>query len=201
VLAAAAGLSGLDVIVMGIAIFAGSAQVIAVERLAAGDSLWLAILPALAINLRYGAILASLRPLLAQTPKPLWPLAVHLTADENWALTLARRTSDARIGHSFLIGSGLCVMAAFTGASALATTFLTQAPDLSAFGISFAFTAAFIALARGLWRGSADFAPWLATAAATLALQYLLDQAALAILLGSATGVAVDMTNRAKRTA
>lgn len=40
----------------------------------------------------------------------------------------------------------------------------TAIPEPRALGMDFAFTAAFIAIARSLWRGGGDLVPWLTAA-------------------------------------
>jgi predicted branched-subunit amino acid permease len=58
-------------------------------------------------------------------------------------------------------------------------------PDLERFGLGFAFTAAFIAMARGLWRGQSQMLPWIVAAVATVAVVSLGLPKAYAIVAGT----------------
>lgn len=65
-------------------------------------------------------------------------------------------------------------------------------PDLERFGIGFAFTAAFIAMARALWPGKAAVAPWGTAFAVTVGLVWLGVPTAAALIVGALSGVAMD---------
>jgi len=95
--------------------------------------------------------------------------AIHITGDENWALTMSERAKSPDVGAPFLIGSGLVNISMWTASTTLGALLGAALPDLGRFGLSFAFTAAFIAMARGLWRGRSQVLPWTMAAAATMA--------------------------------
>ncbi|MEM9855532.1 MAG: branched-chain amino acid ABC transporter permease, partial [Pseudomonadota bacterium] len=68
------------------------------------------------------------------------------------------------------------------------------------FGIGFAFTAAFIAIARALWPGPAALLPWLAAFCITILLIKFGLPTAVGLVLGALGGVAVDfLVNRDER--
>ena len=69
-------------------------------------------------------------------------------------------------------------------------------PDLGRFGLSFAFTAAFIAMARGLWRGRSQVLPWTMAAAATMAVISLGMPKAYGIIVGAFFGLVVTFLKR-----
>ncbi|MCB4456184.1 AzlC family ABC transporter permease [Leisingera sp. McT4-56] len=159
-LAAQAQMSGLQTGVMGTIVFAGSSQIIAVERLVAGASAGAALLAGLALNLRLLLITASLRDELAG--RPWWQilLGVHLATDENWALMHAKRARGNSVGYWYLVGGGLGLVAVWVLATVAGASFATAVPEPRALGMDFAFTAAFIAILRSLWSGSAMLLPW-----------------------------------------
>ena len=192
-LAAQAGFSLLEVIAMGFGVFAGVAQIMAVERFAADAGWFMAFVTAAALNVRYIAILASISPVLRAAPVGWRVFAAHLTADENWALTMSQRANDPTIGWQFHIGAGLAIIIAWVGASALGTSISSTGLDLKEYGISFAFTAAFIALARGMWRRVRDLLPWSAAGLAAIATLFLTENHTAAILLGTALGTSVGI--------
>ncbi|WP_299837136.1 AzlC family ABC transporter permease [uncultured Jannaschia sp.] len=191
VLAAQVGFPFWGVGLMSVAMFAGSSQIVAVERFADGGLIAGAIVAGMALNLRYIGIVASLSEVLRHTPLLKRLLAVHVTSDENWALTVAERARDPNVGDDFLIGSGLVQLAFWTASTALGALIGAGVPNLDAFGIGFAFTAAFIAMARGIWRGRQDLFSFVVSFAATVLLVLSGWQAAFAILGGAGAGVAV----------
>ncbi|WP_052261766.1 AzlC family ABC transporter permease [Leisingera sp. ANG-M1] len=172
-LAAQAQMGTLQTGVMGTIVFAGSAQIIAVERLLAGAGAGAAVLAGLALNLRLLLITASLRAELAG--RPWWQvlLGLHVASDENWALMHAARASGRRAGYWYMVSGGLALVAVWVLATMAGAGFATAVPEPRALGMDFAFTAAFIAILRSLWGGGASLLPW-AGAVATVLLTGLL---------------------------
>lgn len=168
-LAAQAGMSSLEVGFMSAFVFAGSSQIVAVERIMAGAGALAAIVAGLALNLRLVLVTASIRDVYAN--RPFWQLlaGAHLTTDENWALMLARRARRGTGGYAYLVGAGLVLMAVWTASTVLGVVFASALPEPRALGMDFAFVAAFIAIVRALWRGKADLGPWLTSAAVVVA--------------------------------
>ena len=160
VLASRAGLTPTEIGMMGFLVLAGSSQIVAVERLAAGAGLIAALVAAGALNLRLLLVTASVRDFFIG--RPMWQQVVgaHLTTDENWALTLSKRSQGARIGFWFLMGSGGVLLLGWVTASTLGVMFASKIPDPETYAIDFAFPAAFIAIARSLWRTRSDLLPW-----------------------------------------
>ncbi|APG48928.1 AzlC family ABC transporter permease [Phaeobacter porticola] len=191
VLAAQIGFPWWGIATMSGLVHAGSSQIIATEQFSSGSGVLGAVLAGGALNLRYIGIVASLTPLLRGQPLATKLLAIHLTGDENWALTMSRRAKDPKIGAGFLIGSGCVMITVWTASTALGALVGSAVGDLEKFGLSFAFTAAFIAMARGLWKGTGDLAPWLASFATSFGLASVGLPTAYAIVLGALLGVAV----------
>ena len=167
-LAAQAGMSNLQTGMMGAFVFSGSAQFIAVERLAAGAGAFTALIAGIALNLRMLLMTASLRDVLADSP--LWQkvLGVHMTTDESWALFHAARAKGRPTSYWYLIGAGTGMWLFWLASTLAGVTFAAALPEPRALGIDFAFTAAFIAILRGMWGGPRDLLPW-AVAATTVA--------------------------------
>ncbi|UWQ28572.1 AzlC family ABC transporter permease [Leisingera sp. M523] len=167
-LAAQASMDGLQTGVMGTIVFAGSSQIIAVERLVAGTGAGAAILAGLALNLRLLLITASLRD--EYSGRPWWQvlLGVHLATDENWALMHAMRARGHQAGYWYLIGGGIGLIAVWVLSTVAGAGFASTVPEPKALGMDFAFTAAFIAILRSLWSGSTMVLPWACSAAIVL---------------------------------
>lgn len=159
-LAAQVGFPWWGVGLMSASIHAGSSQIVAVEQLAHAPTVLGAALAGAALNLRYIGLIASLSDVLDGLSLKTRLLAIHLTGDENWALTLSERAKSRDIGATFLIGSGLVMIGVWTLSTTSGALLGAVLPDLEQFGLGFAFTAAFIAMARGLWRGRSHLLPW-----------------------------------------
>lgn len=163
-LAAKKGLSWFQLLTMNLSVFAGSAQFVMVD-------MWLPPLPiaeitlaVLVINMRYLLIGASLNPLFAGKTLLHKALFIHLVADENWAITMARFHKE-QVTTWFLLGGGICVQAAWCGGTMAGHLLGGAISEPEKYGLDFAFVAVFTALVFGFWRGRQDLFPWLATAA------------------------------------
>lgn len=196
ILAAQSGFPWWGVALMSSAVHAGSSQIVAVEQLSDGSTILGAALAGAALNLRYIGIIASLAEVLQHLPLHLRLIAIHITGDENWALTMAQRAKYPNIGAAFLLGSGSIMIAVWTGSTAIGAMLGASLPDLEKFGVGFAFTAAFIAMARGMWRGRKNAMPWLGCfAVACLFVVYGLPKA-YAIIAGAVVGIILSMMMR-----
>ncbi len=188
-LAAQAGFGGLQVGVMGGIVFAGGSQIIASQQLVAGAGAVAAVVAGLALNLRLLLVTASIREVYAG--RPWWQIALgaHMTTDENWALMLAQRAKGRHAGYWYLVGGGLCLLLVWCLATVTGVLFARAIPEPKALGMDFAFTAAFIAIARSLWKGRRDKLPWL-TAVAVVAAAIKLGGVApsWALILGGVAG-------------
>jgi len=196
-LASQAGFRWQETGVMGVVVLAGAAQIVATERLAAGAGVVAALVAGVALNLRLILITASIRHFFIH--RPLWQrlLGAHFSTDENWALTLAKRNRGEAVEYWFLVGSGLMLLIAWAGFSVLGVLFAGHIPEAQSYGLDFAFTAAFIALARGLWRGHQDLIPWLlAASVVVLTRQLELMDTSWALVLGGISGAVLAGVRR-----
>ncbi len=191
-LASQAGLSWAETGLMSVLVFAGSSQIVAVERLAAGAGVAVAFIAGFALNLRLLLITASIRGFFVGRPLWQWMLGAHMSTDENWALTLAERSQGKNVGYLFLVGSGLMLIVVWVTAGVLGVLFAAGIPNPEKYALDFAFTAAFIAIARALWRGRSDLLPWV-TAIAVVFVSARLGwfDASWGIVLGGLSGAAV----------
>jgi len=163
VLAAKKGLSWFELLAMNLSVFAGSAQFVMVD-------MWLPPLPVveitlavLVINMRYLLIAASLEPLFAGTSLRHKALFMHLVADENWAMTMARFHRQ-KVTSYFLLGGGICVQSAWCLGTMTGHRLGAVIAEPERFGLDFAFVAVFTALVFSFWRGRQDLLPWAVTA-------------------------------------
>ncbi len=164
-LASQAGFTPLQIGAMGVFVYAGASQIIMTQQWLMGAGFAASVVAGLILNFQILLITASIRDVFAK--RPLWQVALgaHLSADENWALLLARRASGREVGYAYLAGGGLAQMVAWCGSTVAGVLFAQAIPDPKALGMDFAFTAAFIAIARSLWRGRSDLLPWVVSVA------------------------------------
>ena len=168
VLAKQAGLTLLESALMSALVFAGAAQFVAL-------GLWLSPLPVativlttLVVNLRHVLFGAALRPWFARlSPLKLYGSAFFLS-DESWALTIRALSEGGRDG-AFLLGSGATMLVAWASATVVGQLVGATLPDGVRVGLDFAFTAAFLALIVGMWKGRASLLPWMAAAVTAIA--------------------------------
>lgn len=182
-------------------VHAGSSQIVAVEQFATTGTVLGAVLAGAALNLRYIGIIASLSDMLDGLSLRAKLLAIHITGDENWALTMAERAKSPDVGAAFLLGSGFVMIFVWTASTTAGALVGAVLPDLERFGLGFAFTAAFIAMARGLWRGHPQVLPWALAAGVTVAAVSLGMPKAYGIIVGALIGLAVCAFLRRRKAA
>lgn len=159
-LAGQKGLSLAETVLMSGLVFAGSAQMLALQLWTDPPAVAALALAALIINLRYVMLTAALAPALAPVGPARAFATIFLTADENWALAIAEQR-QGRLDPGFYLGTGLMMYAAWVSASAVGRMAGTVITDPSRYALDFVGTAVFVALATGLFRGRRDLLPWL----------------------------------------
>jgi 4-azaleucine resistance transporter AzlC len=173
-LAGQAGLSPLESVLMSGLVFAGGAQFIALELWQAPLPIAALVLTTLVVNLRFLLMGASLSGWLGHLRPARRAVLAGLIGDESWALT-TRARDDGERDPAFLVGSGAILFVAWVGATALGASTGSLIDDPAALGLDFVFTAVFLTLLAGFWRGPALLAPWLLSAAVALAVEQLVD--------------------------
>jgi len=175
VLAGQKGLSVLEVLLMSGLVFAGSSQFVALDSWTPEALPILTIVAATAIvNLRMLLMSATLRPLVAHLPLPRALGAMFFTADEQWAVVMAEMRKG-RGSVAFLLGIGVLSWVSWVGATLLGRVLGAFIDDPMKYGLDFAFTATFIALLLGMWKGKGDIVPWLVGALAAIATAYYVE--------------------------
>ncbi|NGP17684.1 AzlC family ABC transporter permease [Devosia aurantiaca] len=202
VLARGAGLTLTEAVLMSGLVFAGSAQFVALD-------LWTAtpatlpigpiVIATLIVNLRYLLLTATLRPLYPK--KGVWrgALSMYLVTDENWAMTVA---AMQRGGGSvaFLMGGGALAWISWMSTNLIGYGLGSAIDDPARWGLDFAFTATFLALLLGMWKGRSDLIPWLVAALAAILTSRLVDGSwhiLVGGLAGSLVGAALETRKHA----
>lgn len=152
VLAAQAGLTLMENLVMSLLVFAGASQFMAVGMIAAGAAPGQIVLATLLINLRHLLMGASLAPYLQRVKTWLLALAAHGMNDESFALTINRfYMAGGSIGY--FLGAGAVTLLGWMLASGIGGGAGNFLGDPQAWGLDFAFTGAFIGLLLPQIRG------------------------------------------------
>ena len=193
-LAGESGLSALEVGLTSALVFAGAAQLLALE-------LWREPLPFLAlvsavliVNLRHLLMGPALSPWLRALPPRRAYGSLFLMVDESWAVSVAelrKGGSDA----AFLVGAGLVLWLTWVAAGVTGRLAGDLAAAADAWGLRYLTVAFFVALLAGCWRCRGDLLPWLVAGGVAV-----LAQAALAgtwhivmgALVGSLAGAVLD---------
>jgi 4-azaleucine resistance transporter AzlC len=189
VLAGQAGLSLLEVMLMSGFVFAGSSQFVALDLWSSNPAalpIGALVIAVAIVNLRYVLLTATLRPLFTHAARP-GPLALmFLVTDENWALTIGEMNRK-RATPLFLLGSGIAMWSVWMASTVTGRLAGSAIADPTAYGLDFAFTATFLALLLGMWRGRSDLVPWLVAAASAILAARLIE-GSWSILIGGLAG-------------
>ena len=194
-MAAQKGLTWYQLLIMNLSVFAGSAQFVMVD-------MWLPPLPVaeiilavLVINMRYLLIGASLNPLFQGTSLRHKMGFMHLVADENWAMTMARFHKGGATTW-FLLGGGICVQSAWCCGTLLGHRLGAVIANPERWGLDFSFVAVFTALVFSFWNGKRDLLPWLITAMTAVGAEALLPGKWYIICGGVAGALAAAVLHR-----
>lgn len=187
-LAAKAGLSALDMGLMSALVFAGSSQFVAVELLDKGSAGLAVVGAILLVNLRHLLMGATLEPRFRGVSRARAGLALFFMTDEQWALALRR---GPELSLAYWYGVAATLYLAWLSSTVAGTLAGTLIADPAAWGLDFTFIAVFLCLLAGLWRGIGSLPPWLASAAAALAVHALSSGGTWHILAGAVAGGAV----------
>jgi 4-azaleucine resistance transporter AzlC len=203
VLAGQAGMSVFEVALMSGLVFAGASQFVALDMWTApGELPILSIVIATTIvNLRMLLMTATLRPLLSPLPTARALPATFFVTDENWALTMAE-LARGRGSVAFLLGTGVLCWLTWTASTLVGRIVGALIDDPTKYGLDFAFTATFLALLMGMWRGRTDIVPWIVAALAAIATARLVDGNWYIIvggLTGSFTGAMIETLKERQR--
>jgi 4-azaleucine resistance transporter AzlC len=187
-LAAGKGLSPAEVALMSGLVFAGGAQFAGVEVWRDPAPVALLAFSTLLINARHVLMGASLAPKTGLFA-PWQRLAnFYVLADENWAMS-ERRARIRPLTPAYMAAMGAVFWlnwVAWSSLGAVAGSFLGDPKRL---GADFAFTALFIGLVAGFWKGRGTAAT-VAASAAVSALVYVTAGAPWHVAAGALAGIA-----------
>lgn len=189
VLATEAGLHVAETMIFSMSVFAGAAQLTAIQMLNDGAPTIIALASALAVNLRMAMYSASLTPFLGAAP--LWQRAFisYFTVDQSYALSIARFETHPRMTLAervrYFFGTVTPIVPAWYVASLAGAVLGTRIPD--SWALDFALPITFLAIAAPMLRTLAH------VAAAFVAVTVALLSAGLPFNLGLMVGGVAGM--------
>ena len=163
----AKGLSLLETLLMSGLVFAGTAQLVALELWAEPAPILAAGLACLVINLRMAPMGAALAPMLDRLHGiRLWG-SLAVLVDNSFALTVAEMRAGRR-DAGFLVGCSLTMWLNWMVMCGIGHGFgaLVRLPP--GHPVFFASVAALVAILVPIWRGRSDLLPWGVAAAVSL---------------------------------
>lgn len=191
VLSRQTGLNPGQALMMSGLVFAGSSQLIALDMWRIPLPVLPIIFTTLVVNLRYILMGAALFRWFSRLSKPKAYLSLFFMTDENWALTMAEYSTGKKSG-GFLLGSGFTIFIAWMASTALGQIAGGVFDQPERWGLDFAFTAVFLSLVIGMYRGKRDWLPWLVAAGTAVLFSRVLP-GKWYILLGALAGSLVGV--------
>ena len=170
-------------------VFAGGAQFAAIELWTYPVPVAALVLSTALINARHVLMGASLAPKLAWVT--LWQKLVgfHFMTDESWALAERRAvTQKQKVTPAYWFALAALLPVAWVGGTALGAWLGSFMGDPARFGADFAFTALFIGLIAGFWRGRVTLFTVAASGGAS-AVVYLLAGPPWHVAAGAVAGI------------
>lgn len=150
--AVAKGLSVAETVLMSALVFAGGSQFVALD-LWRDPAPWLALgMATLLVNIRHVLLSMSLAGKLEAFPVWLRYLSMLLLADEVWAMA-EKRATVAGLTPAWYAGIALPFYVMWLAATYAGAVAGSAVGDPRSLGLDFAFTAVFIVLVVGFWKG------------------------------------------------
>ncbi|MBO9539310.1 AzlC family ABC transporter permease [bacterium] len=188
------GLSPLEVPLMTGLNFGGGSEFAAIEIWSSPPQILLIVAMTFLVNCRHLLMGATLAPFIQHLPKRKAIPALFFMCDESWAMALGDSRQRAAKGTSpsfslpyyFGVAAGLYLTwVIFT---TLGSVIGPRIGNIEAYGFDMAFTAVFLVLLKGMWKGLRAARPWLVSlvfAAST----YLLVPGAWYVAAGALSGI------------
>lgn len=151
-LCSAKGLSVLEAGLMSLLVFAGGAQFAAIELWTSPLPIGALVFSTLLINARHVLMGASLTPKTGLFSPLQRYLGFHFMTDETWALA-ERRAVATPLTPAYWFALATILPSAWVGSTLVGATVGSLLGDPRSVGADFAFTALFIGLIAGFWKG------------------------------------------------
>jgi 4-azaleucine resistance transporter AzlC len=190
-IAAAEQLTPLQALFMSTFVYTGAAQFIAMDLWAHPIPVVTIMLAVFVVNLRHVLMSVSLSRHIVHWPRGRATALLFWLTDEAWAMS-ERRAAQHSLTTSYYAGLALPIWTVWSIFTLIGNWLGKGIGDATSIGLDFAFSAMFIAVVAGFWKGANTGAVIAASAmAAVLAKIYM--QGTWYILAGALAGMAVSL--------
>lgn len=188
-LAAGKGFSALEAMLTSVFVYAGAAQFVAVDMWREPLPIFLLIATTLVVNLRHVLMSASLSRHISNIDAR-WRIALmYIMTDESWAITERRAQSNV-IDLGYVLGTFLPLWPTWFLCSFIGAVVGNSLGDPAVYGLDFAFSAIFITIIMGFWKGPRTAAVIVASGTAAVVAKLFLP-GAWYIMAGGVVGVLI----------
>ncbi|VVE34346.1 branched-chain amino acid ABC transporter permease [Pandoraea fibrosis] len=170
--------------------FAGGSEFTAVRLWTSPPHLALIVAMSCLVNARHILMGAALAPLMRHVSLRRALASLFLMCDESWAMALTdvkARGAD-RVSLPYYLGVAVNLWLTWIAFTALGAVLGPVLGDIEQYGFDMAFTAVFLVLLKGMWRGWRKSLPWLVSLVAA-ALTYLYVPGAWYVAAGACAGL------------
>ena len=197
-LARQVGMRDYETVLMSGLVYAGGAQIVALDLWDAPLPVLTLVLTTLVVNLRLVLLGAALCPWLGTLPPLKMYGSLFFLSDESWALALTAYEQGER-DAAFLLGSGFTLYGTWVLATLAGYGLGTRMDDPARWGLDFAFPVVFAALLVGRYTGTRELVPWAVAATVAVVAERWVG-GSWYILLGGIAGSIVGMMHDGKYT-
>ncbi|MDL5039395.1 AzlC family ABC transporter permease [Comamonas sp. Y6] len=156
------GMSAVAVPVMTGLNFGGGSEFTAIRLWSSPPHLLLIASMSLLVNSRHLLMGAALEPYLRHVPQGRALASLFFMCDESWAMALAdaKRRASINLSMAYFMGVSIGLYLTWVVFTAMGAMLGPLIGDLERYGFDMAFTAVFLVLLRGMWRGRVACRPW-----------------------------------------
>ncbi|HEY5363481.1 MAG TPA: AzlC family ABC transporter permease [Aestuariivirga sp.] len=188
-LAAGKGFSALAAMLMSVFVYAGASQFVAVDMWVQPLPILVLTLTTLVVNLRHVLMSASISRHITAVPKGWRYALMFILTDESWAMA-ERRALHAPLDFGYMVGSSLPLWPTWFLCSFIGAAVGNRLGAPETYGLDFAFSAIFLSIIMGFWKGPRTGAVIIASGAAAVGTKLALS-GAWYIMAGGVVGVIV----------
>jgi 4-azaleucine resistance transporter AzlC len=186
------GLTTVEVPLMTGLNFGGGSEFTAIRLWTSPPHLLLIAAMSLLVNSRHLLMGAALAPYIGHLPRRCALAALFFMCDESWAMSLAdaKRRAAHRISLGYYLGVSTGLYVTWVVFTAIGAAMGPVVGDVERYGFEMAFTAVFLVLLRGMWRGIRASRPWLASLVTAALIYRLMPDGAWYVAAGALAGLA-----------
>ncbi|GLQ30861.1 AzlC family ABC transporter permease [Litoribrevibacter albus] len=188
--ASAKGLNLFEVPLMTGLNFGGGSEFTAMGLWTSPPHILLIVTMSMLVNSRHILMGAALAPYLKHLSKKQAIPSLFFMCDESWAMALAdaKKKGAAHISLPYYLGTAIGLYLTWVTFTTLGVWLGPTLGNLDQFGFDMAFTAVFLVLLKGMWKGTTACRPWLVSLVFA-ALTYLLIPGAWYVAAGALSGL------------